>query len=263
MSQDRRGILLPTDTQKFTLDRVAPADDLAGVVLRYWIVRWDLRGQPPFEQETLPFPGTNVVIGTHRPGVHGPATARFVAHLEGEGWVLGTKFRPAGFQPFVGGDAADLVDSDRPVAEVFGADGAALEAAVHAAPLAERIGLVEAFWRARLPAPLDADVHAANRAVELAQTDPAITSVAQLAERAGLGVRTLERLFRRRVGLTPKYVIRLARLHEAAERAARAPIDWSRLAADLGYFDQAHFIRDFKAQIGRTPGEYAALADRG
>ena len=48
------------------------------------------------------------------------------------------------------------------------------------------------------------------------------------------------------------------RLHEAAERVAKGEEpDWSRLALELGYFDQAHFIKDFKSIIGKTPLEYA------
>jgi AraC-like DNA-binding protein len=53
-------------------------------------------------------------------------------------------------------------------------------------------------------------------------------------------------------------VIKRCRLHEAVERlAAGEPADWARLARELGYFDQAHLIHDFKAMIGRTPAEYA------
>jgi AraC-like DNA-binding protein len=71
--------------------------------------------------------------------------------------------------------------------------------------------------------------------------------------------RTIERLFRRYVGVSPKWVVRRYRVHEACERVKTgvAP-DWSQLAHELGYFDQAHFIHDFKAQVGRTPADYAA-----
>jgi len=49
------------------------------------------------------------------------------------------------------------------------------------------------------------------------------------------------------------------RLHEVGERlASGADIDWVRLAGELGYADQAHFIRDFTAMVGETPTHYAA-----
>jgi AraC-like DNA-binding protein len=71
--------------------------------------------------------------------------------------------------------------------------------------------------------------------------------------------RTLQRLFADYVGVSPKWVMRRARLHEAAERAdSGEPVDWAGLASDLGYADQAHLTRDFTATIGVPPGCYAA-----
>ena len=96
-----------------------------------------------------------------------------------------------------------------------------------------------------------------------------VTNVAQsnharlhssLAARFGLGVRALQRLFAEYVGVSPKWVIQRYRLHEAAERIARMrpeELDGAALAADLGYADQAHFIRDFRRWVGFTPAEYA------
>jgi AraC-like DNA-binding protein len=53
-------------------------------------------------------------------------------------------------------------------------------------------------------------------------------------------------------------VIRQYRLHEAAEQLAEGDVpNWPRLAVELGYFDQAHFIKDFKNIVGLTPAEYA------
>ena len=70
-------------------------------------------------------------------------------------------------------------------------------------------------------------------------------------------MRALQRLFAEYVGVSPKWTIRRYRLQEAAERLAAAEsVDWPALALDLGYADQAHFIRDFKRMIGRAPAEY-------
>ena len=256
----RRGILNPRGGDgHFSLSRHEPALDLAPFVERHWIVHWDLTGRPPFAQATLPYPCVNLVFGTHRPGLHGPATRRFVAMLEGEGWVVGTKFRPGGFRPFFDAPIATIADRDLAVAEAFGDAGAELERAVHAAPGdAERVALVETFLRARRPAP-DPDAERAARIVALVEADPSTVRVDALAARAGLGVRALQRLFLSHVGLSPKWVIRRFRMHEAAERVASgASADWSRLAQDLGYCDQSHFIRDFRAQVGKTPTAYAA-----
>ena len=83
------------------------------------------------------------------------------------------------------------------------------------------------------------------------------TRVSDIAADRSVSVRTLERLFARYVGVSPKWVLQRYRLHEALEQlAGQAAPDYSRLAVDLGYFDHAHFIRDFRAVAGRSPAEY-------
>src|SRR5690606_22157944 len=92
-----------------------------------------------------------------------------------------------------------------------------------------------------------------------AMEDRAIIKVEQLGERAGTSVRQLQRLFRRYVGVSPKWVIKRFRLQEAAELIEQDPATtWTEIAMGLGYFDQAHFIKDFKAVLGQTPAEYKA-----
>jgi AraC-like DNA-binding protein len=79
-----------------------------------------------------------------------------------------------------------------------------------------------------------------------------------LAAVCGVSVRGLQRMFADYVGVSPKWVMRRARLHEAALRAdGGEPVDWAALALDLGYADQAHLTRDFTATIGVPPGRYA------
>lgn len=244
------------------LERFAPAGDLAHFVERYWTVRWNVT--EPRESATLPYPCVNLVIGSHQPGVHGTTRRRFVAQLEGTGWVLGTKFKPAGFRTLADRPLTALVDRDVPIATMFGAAGGALVRDVLALPdVPGRIARVEQFLRERAPAP-DPEADQVNAIVELAEADRDLVRVAQLAERAGVTVRTLERLFRRHVGVAPKWVLQRFRVQEAAARvAAGQVVEWSALAHDLGFFDQAHFIREFKLHVGSTPLRYAAAVGRG
>jgi AraC-like DNA-binding protein len=89
--------------------------------------------------------------------------------------------------------------------------------------------------------------------------DPGLRRVGQLSAASGMSARSLQRLFADYVGVSPKWVMRRARLHEAAERADSGEfVDWAELAADLGYADQAHLSRDFTATIGVPPTSYAA-----
>jgi AraC-like DNA-binding protein len=245
----------------FRLSRHEPSEDLAPFVERYWIVRWDLRGKPPYPQETLPHPNVNFVIHAGRSGVFGVMTRRFSVLLEGEGQVVGTKFRPGAFYPFWGAPMSELTDRVLTLDEAFGEGSAAIEHEVLALrDTAQQIARVEAFLRPRLP-PRDENVEEVGRVVRIALAHREITTARDLAARAGVPERTLQRLFRRYVGVTPKWVIQRFRLHEAVLRAeAGAAVDWAQLAIELGYFDQAHFIRDFKAHVGRPPAEHLATA---
>jgi len=97
-----------------------------------------------------------------------------------------------------------------------------------------------------------------NQIIDTIIANRTITRVDEVAHQFGTTPRTLQRLFRQYVGVSPKWVIKRYRLHEAAVHLADGDtLDWTKLAVDLGYFDQAHFINDFKALVGTTPAAYA------
>jgi AraC-like DNA-binding protein len=325
--------------QKIALTRQLPAEALRGLVEHYWIVRWDLRGEAPHTQETLPHPSVHWVTGEGRSYVIGVVTGRFARVLEGRGRAVGVKFKPGGFYPFwrarigkrtatptrtaAGSVVSALTDAEITAEEAFGADGAKVacellevdaawrdavvsdasqedadvthadgkhakgehangarvdsehadherakdrqasnEHAFDARANDERMmSLVDRFLLARLPAP-DAQVDAISAIVDRIMSDRDIIKVDDVAARFDINKRTLQRLFNQYVGVNPKWVIKRYRLHEAVERvAAGEVVNWSQLAMDLGYFDQTHFIKDFKALIGKSPAEYARGAD--
>ena len=106
----------------------------------------------------------------------------------------------------------------------------------------------------------EADEHAetVGRIVDETIIDRDIVKVDDVVVKFGINKRTMQRLFKQYVGVSPKWVIQRSRIHEAALRAADGDTpDWAKLAVDLGYFDQAHFIKDFKKLIGCSPDEYA------
>jgi AraC-like DNA-binding protein len=254
----RRGILHPAAARRhFRLQRYAPAPALAHLVERHWVVEWDLA--EPFTQEIVSHPSVNLVFEPALAAVHGVGTGRTRHRLEGAGRTVGTKFRPGGFHPFLPVPAWTLTDRVLSLPDALGPAAADLPGAVAAAGDETRqIAVVEAFLRARRP-PADPWVAAVGEIFATILAEPAIVRVEDLARRCGLSTRALQRLFREYVGVPPKWVLRRVRLHEAAERLADGRADdWPRLALELGYFDQAHFIKDFKAVVGRSPADYAA-----
>jgi AraC-like DNA-binding protein len=250
-----RGILRPHEGRRhFQLTRELPSDDLAPWVERHWMVEWDL--QTPYTQELLNHPTVNLAVEAEHAGIFGIRTARDRKTIAGAGRVVGVKFRPGGFQPFFGRSVHTLTNRVVPLSAVFGAAGDELAEAVRAEPDTP-FAVMEAFLRARRPEP-DPQLEVLAAIVRTMLDDPAVVRVDELAARHALSPRTLQRLFRRYVGVSPKWVLQRYRLHEAAERIAEGRDgDWAATALELGYFDQAHFIRDFKALIGASPAQYA------
>jgi AraC-like DNA-binding protein len=254
-----RGILNPSaSAAKFQLARHLSAPDLSFFIEHYWLITWDLRGQEPYVQETLPYPSVHLVFEPGASRVCGVITGKFARRLEGAGQVFGVKFRPGAFYPFLRSPVSRLTDQVIGLQDAFDVAGDALERAIFVQASHERqIELVERFLRTRLPK-RDQAIETINRIVDGIIADRAITKVEDVARRFNIGKRTLQRLFSQYVGVSPKWVIKRYRLQEAADQLADgAAADWPKMALDLGYFDQAHFIKDFKMIVGRTPGEYA------
>lgn len=235
---------------------IAPAADLADVVEHHWAVRWDLRGGTPYEVETLPSPAVVLVVENGRCRVHGVLRGRFTHTLAGAGDISGTTFRPAGFRALLGRPVSALTDRVVPGSDVFGS--AAIEFAAritNAADIAERNLIAEDFVRARV-ADRPPALALVNEMVDEIMNDRECLRVDDLVLRFGMGKRVLQKLFREHVGVGPKWVIQRYRLHEAAQRLDGEDIELAALAAELGYADQAHFTRDFKAAVGRSPTAY-------
>jgi len=247
----------------YSLDRFPASADLAGLVERYWVVSWDV---PPGREASitlLPHPCVNVVLDRGRLTVHGVGRDRFTYTFRGVGGVFGIKFRPGGFLPFLGRPVSDITGVVLPSEQLWGPAATALAERMAAARGVDRqVALVEGFLRERWPPP-DPQVELVQRIVAALLHDRTIARVDDVTEMFGIGPRTLQRLFQRYVGVSPKWVLRRYRLHEAAAVLARERHrPWAEVAAELGYFDQSHFIRDFTAAIGMTPVAYAQACRR-
>lgn len=265
ISGDTKGILRPRAIdKKFTLSRHEPSEELAYLIEHYWIVRWDLRGEKPHEAETLPYPSVHIVVENQRQEVWGVVTGRFTRRLEGAGRAFGIKFLPGAFHPFANRPVSELTNATFPLSKIFGSGGDAFVKNVLDAEKDEDLVLMaENFLCSREPV-RDENVSTVNRIMEKIMFETSITKVEDIVSSLRISKRSLQRLFNEYVGVSPKWVIKRYRLQEAADSLADGKeIDLPKLALDLGYFDQAHFINDFKATVGMPPGKYArnALSD--
>ncbi|WP_109509423.1 helix-turn-helix domain-containing protein [Nocardioides speluncae] len=242
-------------------------------VENYWTVRWDLGDAPPYTSEVVTHPavqlsvesGTTPHYGVEMPAalIHGVPTKRFRIDLSGEGRAFGVKFRPGGFGAFTGEDVGAWTDQVLPLRAAFGEESTALMGAVLAEPEdAERAAIVDEFLERRLPKP-DPRYERVLAIVAGMIGDPTMISVDAVCERFEIAPRSLQRLFRRYVGVGPKWVQRRYRLHDAVTLIDAGEYDdLAELAARLGWFDQAHFTREFTEQVGQSPSAYAVSAGR-
>jgi AraC-like DNA-binding protein len=242
---------------------------LAPYVDHYWITRWDRRGVPARAAAALLDPCVHLQLHDGRAELMGVMRSAYRMHLDGMGCVLGVRFRPGGFYPFVQQPVARWTDRTVLADQVLpdGGNTAAWvnelwkaviacqgSADAHAAIVASHF---DAFLAERLIAHDRLAEEMATIVAHIAAT-PDVRRVSDLAQMSGRSERTLHRLFLRYVGVSPAWVIRRYRLHAAAERLTNCPMtELQGLAYALGYADQAHFMRDFRKTIGVPPGAYA------
>ncbi|MFJ3301049.1 DUF6597 domain-containing transcriptional factor [Streptomyces bacillaris] len=265
--RDTRGIVDAPDL--FThvrFRRREPAPALRPYLEHYWLIDWQL--DRPYAAHVVPHPSVNLVAQRYEAGetdreragyaeVAGIAPGLFTRKLTGRGRVCGVQFRPGGFRPFAPEHAlSDLTGRWVDAAEVLRIPPD-LHAVLDPDDEDARVAALDACLLALEPRP-DPQATLAMELVDRVRTDRSVRRTGQLARDAGLSPRTLQRLFAAYVGVGPKWVVLRYRIHEALERAESDPaVEWARLAADLGYSDQAHLVRDFTATVGVPPTAFA------
>jgi len=263
--RDTRGIVDAAELfSRVRFRRREPAEPLRPYLEHYWLIDWDL--PTPYASHVVPHPSVNVVFqaftGREPFGeVAGIGLELFTQKLEARGRVCGVQFRPGGFRPFAPGHAVSEWTGRRlPLDEVFPSalsTTGAVEAVLTPDDEDARVAALDAFLLGLAPG-LDPKADLAMTLVDRIRTDRSIRRVDDFARAEGVSVRALQRLFAAYVGVSPKWIILRYRIHEALELAGtRSDIDWAALAADLGYADQAHLVRDFTATVGVPPAAYA------
>jgi len=263
--RDTRGIVdAPGLLSRVHFRRHAPAAALAPYVEHYWLIDWDL--PEPYVAQVVPHPCVNLVFQRHGQAapygeLAGADPKLYTRKLAGTGRVCGVQFRPGGFRPFAPhAPVSRWTGQHLPHTKVLRVPPGAGTPADILRPATDRgrVAALDRFLLALNPVP-DPRVTRAMALAHRIRTDRTIRRVAELAAAEGVSVRSLQRLFADYVGVSPKGVILRYRVHEALEQATvAADVDWARLAAELGYSDQAHLVRDFTATVGVSPTAYRA-----
>ncbi|MFD7404090.1 DUF6597 domain-containing transcriptional factor [Streptomyces sp. NPDC059866] len=264
---DSRGIVDPSGLlNRVRFRRHEPTEPLRRYVEWYWLIDWDL--PEPYASRIVPHPAVNLTFqwdedeGPPYGELTGVALGLYTRKLTGRGRVCGAKFRPGGFRPYAPGEpVSHWTGRASPAQEVFQqATEDIARSVVTPADDRARVAALDAFLLS-LPHAPDPQADLAMDLVQRIRADRAVRRVGDFARGQGLSVRALQRLFSAYVGVSPKWVILRYRIHEALELAGtRRDVDWAALAADLGYADQAHLVRDFTTTVGVPPTAYAAAA---
>ncbi len=264
------GLLRPDEfARHVTLVRQPAGVEAAPWVENRWSLRWSLPEGRWYDSEIIPHPtcSLTVELGSHPrsgmpPGegvvVTGVCTRRFDVEVRGWGRVVGLRFRPGGLAALTGHPASAWTDRSVPAAEVL---PRTLAAALADPDLAETgaawFEVAERGLTALADERHDPRYDLLLDVVADMLADHTLLGVADAAERHAVTVRTLQRLFTHYVGVGPKWVLARYRLHDAvADLDAGWPGTLTDLAVRYGWYDQAHFTRDFTALVGVPPGQY-------
>lgn len=191
--------------------------------------------------------------------VSGPRSSFIVIDNPARSTFAGIHFLPGGALPFFDLPVDEIRGLHVPLGDLWGRAAAELrERLLEVRTVPARMDAMEAFLRDRVRGGLWRHV-GVRAALRLFGGGGSAPPVAEVVDRVGMSHRAFAARFRAEVGLPPKLYCRVRRFQEVVRRvAAGAPLDWSRVALDCGYYDQPHFIHDFREFSGLTPLEYAA-----
>lgn len=237
-----------------------PRKMLRDYIEHFWLISWELPDGKGHKQSVIPHPNTHISFLKNSSHIQGVHKKKYTHTLEGSGNIIGIKFKPAGFYPFAqrAGITMNAICNKRvDIDSIFNIHTGQVEQHVLALSVPEdKISYLEAklFGEKIID---DKQVKLLNAVVEQIKCDKEIMQVKDISQTFGIESRQLQRLFSKYIGLTPKWIINRYRMHDAIfDIESKKKIDWAHLAIQLGYYDQSHFSKDFKALIGLAPKEY-------
>jgi AraC-like DNA-binding protein len=239
-----------------------PGPPLSDHVALFWA--YDAYGGAHASERVLPS-GTSevvVILGNERaqaPLICGAHSEAFVIDVSARPALLGIHFKPGGAAPFLRLPASELANTRVSLDAVWGGAASELkERLLEAGTWPARFAILERALLAQLrPSRGHPAVAFALRAIDNA---PHRRTIGRLTERIGFSPRRFIELFAAEVGLTPKLYCRVQRFQRVlATIEDEREIDWSEVALDCGYYDQSHFIHDFRGFAGINPTAYTRV----
>ncbi|MES2279325.1 MAG: helix-turn-helix domain-containing protein [Bacteroidota bacterium] len=247
--------------------RIQPHPDLAQLIDCYWIVTGD--DAETRVEKIIPDGFTELIFhygDAYRTDISGSwqiqpphllagqISSFFSLENTGQSIIVAIKMQPAGLTQLFGLQMSDYTN------QIFGLDAipnhniARLRQLLP--PTADEQALKLVFDGFFLPLSKSVTANPVNTAVNHIFERNGMVTVKELTDIAGVGERQLERLFKRYVGLSPKFYARVIRFNYIFEIIKNKSLPWADVVYQAGYYDQSHFIRNFKAFTGEDPSAY-------
>jgi AraC-like DNA-binding protein len=259
------------------LNNFSPSLGLGQVVQRYYVVEGTIPPGTEWRNVLLPsimqsilfcmngssqrsiIKGQEIVVKF--PVILGQFTTHFESIASGDLYYIGVHFTPAGLWQVLKTPLQKYANNVVGLQSQIGESAIALEKGLQSiVPLEEKIGFLENFIETQISRKAKAqELDKIEKATSLILQLHGNISIKELIKEAGLSERNLQRYFLEYVGVTPKQFAKIARFNSVTRLLEEeAVLNWQDIFHKVGYFDQAHFIKDFKEITGVSPSQYFA-----
>ncbi|WP_263352613.1 helix-turn-helix domain-containing protein [Acidicapsa acidisoli] len=227
---------------------------------------FDLREEQPVRNPVRIFnPQNDARFETFAPAIFcGARTDCFVIETSQQERVIGIQFRPGGAFPFLSMPASEVANATYSLDDIWPGQAASIrDALMNACDFRAMFSILERALLARLrnASPLHPAIAFAIARLARPSQSGENVRVGDIADRVGFSSRRFMELFRQQTGLAPKSFQRVRRFQRVLQTLRAESVEnWADVAYRCGYYDQPHFIHDFRMFSGLTPGEYVAVA---
>lgn len=188
--------------------------------------------------------------------VAGQFTKNYSLRLGGKIGMIGIVFLPAGLSHLLGTPMSAFTEQRYDLNLVLGKEAALLEHQILESNTAlQKIAAIEKFLQQKL-GKINIKIDVVDHAISAIIEHKGILSINQLSDDLCISPRQFRRRFTEKVGISPKLLSRIKRFNYISKLSADAPAKWTDMVHKGGYYDQAHFIRDFCTFSGKSPSDF-------
>lgn len=246
--------------------RYEPSESLLGLIDCYWIIEND--NPQPVEQKIIPDGFPEIIFHYGDPYriklrnkwnvqpsalLAGQLTKFFLLENTGRSYVVGIKLKPAAITHLFGIAMHEVTDNvvalKAGIVDVLTPSEKRFDRWTHAKIISVLNARIESLSKNYKPDVID-------DAIAVIFETHGLISVRELCERTSTKERQLERLFRKYIGLSPKFYMRVIRFSYVFKMVNEKKLTGAQLGLEAGFYDQPHFIKNFKAFTGEDPSAY-------